>query len=140
MGRSVIYQGQITKMSVIQNPDSYKDKLLKLIPAEIVAAFLTLKGILDASPSGVNIQLFQWIVFGGLLILTPIIYKKIYGVKDTKQLVVTTFAFVIWAFSIGSPIDTFFMDASGMLSPAKGIVASLLLVFYSLIAPLLLTK
>ncbi len=119
--------------------DGYKEKLVKLIPAEIVGAYLTLKSILDTSPDIDSVTIIQWVIFAGLLVITPIIYNRIYGVKEFKQLMVTTFAFIIWAFTIGSPLDLFFTDLSGELSPLKGIIASVLLVFYSLITPLLLT-
>ncbi len=134
------YQAEKVAMDGIsaKETDSYKDKLLKLIPAEVVAGFLTLKGILDAA-AGVNgIVTLQWIVFIGLLILTPFIYRVIYHVKDMKQQIITTAAFVIWVFTIGGPLDRFFMDTTGTVMPIKGIIASVVIVFYSMLVPLLL--
>ena len=142
MARSIVYQSEMvagTEKSAARSgvADQYKDKLLKLIPAEIVAAYLTLKSLLD-SAGDANTTVLQWVVFGGLLVLTPVVYYRIYGVKEAKQLVVTTLAFLVWAFVIGSPLDSFFMDVTGTIAPIKGILASVILVFYSLTAPVIL--
>jgi hypothetical protein len=118
--------------------DSYKEKLLKLIPAEIVAAFLALKGLMDAAQQVPGVWTVQWIVFAGMLILTPLIYWKAYGVRDLRQHIITTVAFIVWVFTIGGPFDRFFLDSSGALLPIKGIIAGVILVFYSLLVPLLL--
>jgi hypothetical protein len=118
--------------------DGYKEKLLKLIPAEIVAAFMALKGLMDAAQQVPGIWTVQWIVFAGLLVLTPLVYWKAYGVRDPRQHILTSVAFIVWVFTIGGPFDRFFLDSSGALLPVKGIIASVILVFYSLLVPLLM--
>jgi hypothetical protein len=141
MGREIKYR--IEKRAGVTETtagelDSYKDKLLKLIPAEIVAAFLTLKGVLDAAQHVERIDLIQWIVFAGLLIFTPLFYRYVYKVKDVKQHLITALAFVVWVFTVGGPFDQFFLDTDGQLLPVKGILASILLVFFTLSVPLLM--
>lgn len=141
MGREIKYYSKsaagITGISAMDT-DPYKDKLLKLIPAEIVAAFLALKGVLDAAQNVNGIELIQWMVFTGLLIFTPLIYRYIYKVKDVKQHIITAFAFVVWVFTVGGPFDQFFMGSDGEILPVKGIIASIVLVFYTLAVPMLL--
>lgn len=141
MGREIrYYSKESAGMAAVSATklDSYRDKLLKLIPAEIVAAFLALKGLLDAAQNVDGIALIQWIVFAGLLIFTPLIYRFIYKVKDVKQHVLTILAFVIWVFTIGGPFDQFFQGPDGEILPIKGIIASIVLVFYTLAVPMLL--
>jgi hypothetical protein len=141
MGREIRYYSKKSMgMAAVSasNLDTYRDKLLKLIPAEIVAAFLALKGVLDAAQNVEGIALIQWIVFVGLLIFTPLIFRYIYRVKDVKQHVLTTLAFVVWVFTVGGPFDQFFTGPDGEILPIKGIIASILLVFYTLAVPMLL--
>lgn len=141
MGREIKYYSKRTVGTAslsAMDTDPYKDKLLKLIPAEIVAAFLALKGVMDAAQKVDGIELVQWIVFVGLLIFTPLIYRYIYKVKDVKQHVITAFAFVVWVFTVGGPFDQFFMGPDGDILPIKGIIASIVLVFYTLSVPMLL--
>jgi len=118
--------------------DDYKDKLLKLIPAEIIGAYLTLKSIIDSAAITEGTELIQWIVFALLLVLTPVTYIVIYKVKIFKQVAVTTFAFIIWVFTIGGPFDSLFTGSDGTILPLKGVIAGIILVFYSLIAPIFL--
>jgi len=142
MGREIIsaYSTGISgQPSATESLDKYKDKLLKLIPAEIVGAYLTLKSIIDSAAIEEGLLVLQWIVFGMLVILTPVIYVVIYKVKLPKQVVITTIAFVIWVFTVGGPFDYFFQYEGGIL-PIKGVIASILLVFYTLIVPVLLTE
>ena len=141
MGREII-SGYKTGISVqttaTADVDKYKDKLLKLIPAELVGAYLTLKSIIDSAAIEEGLLVLQWIVFGMLVILTPVIYVVLYKVKLPKQVVITTIAFVIWVFTVGGPFDYFFQYEGGIL-PIKGVIASIILVFYTLIVPVLLT-
>ena len=140
MGREISYYSKSsTSFAAGSNIklDTYRDKLLKLIPAEIVAAFLALKGVLDAAQNVEGIAIIQWIVFGGLLIFTPLIFRYLYKVKDVKQHVLTLLAFIIWVFNVGGPFDQFFLGPDGDILPIKGIIASILLVFYTLAVPML---
>lgn len=92
--------------------DSYFEKLLKYIPADIVAAFVALDGILK---EGGNDPLWlSWAVFGALLVLTPF---YICYIKTTPPGIVTaktfhwaasTFAFAVWVFALGGPFAVTF--------------------------------
>jgi len=118
----------------------YQDKLVKLIPTEIIGAYLTLAGILGyavqpqktiapgSDPgSTLNAKLIQ-IVFFVLLVLTPIYLKKISNVSNVTQLIVTTLSFVVWVYTLGGPFivwDWYYP-----------LVAPVILVLWSLILPL----
>lgn len=89
--------------------DDYPSKLMKYIPAETVAGFVTLNGLLGAVP-GITLGFF-WFVFVTLVLLT-----MGYAWSSTKykhlppaylQIAIQTVAFVIWVFSIGGPFAYF---------------------------------
>ena len=81
--------------------DVYLSKLVKLIPAEAIAAYLTLEGIIRsaANPWLKPILLTIALVIG--LIGTPLYLRKFYCIDKRKQLVLSTLAFGVWVFAIG---------------------------------------
>lgn len=83
--------------------DTYLSRLVKYIPAEIVAAYLFVKGFLPPDAP----RWVWWIVFGGLIALTVW-----YTLDATRrpglppaytQTVIAVLAFVVWTFAIGGP-------------------------------------
>ena len=110
--------------------DDKKTQLVKYIPAEIVALFIAITGILN-SATGLP-EIVHWIVFLGALLLTPLYVWR--ATRDEKlptamgQIVISTVAFVIWVFAIGGP----FVYLS-WYNPAYG---DLLLLFYTFVIPL----
>lgn len=86
---------------------SYFEKLLKLIPGDIVAGYTALAGMIatEAATSPV----LHWIIFGALLALTPAYtcYLKTDppGILPSKVFpcLAATFAFTAWVFALGGP-------------------------------------
>ncbi len=120
---------------VIDQPtfDDYKTRLLKLIPTEIIAAFVAvdslLKGNMEQLQTKNLYDISVWIVFGILLILTPVYLKKFTSVLSKSQLTLSTIAFVIWVMTIGGP----FFILWGNLT---FILGSILLILYTLVVPI----
>ena len=92
--------------------DSYFEKLVKYIPADIVAAFVALDGILK---QGGNDPLWlSWAVFAALTVLTPlyICYVKTtppgFITSKTFHWVASTVAFIVWVFALGGPFAVTF--------------------------------
>jgi len=101
------------------NPDDYKTKLLKYIPAETVTVYTTLAGIVvsvrEVYPA------WYWpglaIVFLIGLVGTPLILTRAYGMKweyKKWQIIITMVAYVLWVLSIGTfqeaiPVPSFIM-------------------------------
>ena len=121
----------------IRPNQQYKDKLLKLIPSEIVAAYMVIHGILHGPVAQAHtIQLGQadvtalvaWIVFAVLFILTPVYLARIQNVTQPGQLVLTTISFAVWVYTLGGPFQL-----AGWYHPQ---IASVLLVLWTLIIPL----
>ncbi|MBM4172076.1 MAG: hypothetical protein FJ214_09435 [Ignavibacteria bacterium] len=115
----------------IKEDQNYKDKLLKLIPSEIVAAYLVILGIL--SNEEITIQetnitvIVHWVVFGIILILTPVYLRKFQNVMKLSQLILTSLSFVVWSYSLGGPfaVSNFYHST----------IASILLILWTLAAP-----
>ena len=109
----------------IESTNSYKDVLLKLIPSEIVGAYVVIEGVIsDAS-------LTKWITTISamvLLCLTPFYLRRLYGVRSWKQVAFTTLSLPVWLYSIGGPFKYW-----NTHSPS---VASAALVLWCLLIPL----
>jgi hypothetical protein len=108
--------------------NDYKDRLVKLIPSEIITAYVTLKGLIYGAGVSGNKQLLLWIVFGILVILNPLYLYYITQVRKAGQIVFSSFAFVLWVLVIGGP----FTSILGF--PAE-YIGSILLVIYTLFIP-----
>ena len=108
--------------------NDYKDRLVKLIPSEIITAYVTLKGLISSAGVAGNKQLLLWIVFGILVILNPLYLYYITRVKKAGQIVFSSFAFVLWVMVIGGT----FANILGF--PAE-FLGSILLVIYTLFIP-----
>lgn len=108
--------------------DGYQDRLLKYIPADINAAWLALTGIIKSAAS-VPQTTVLWILFGILLILTPIwVWKQTSESRKPNavtQIVLSTGAFFVWVFALGDPFTS--------LSFYQPVYGSILLILYTLI-------
>jgi hypothetical protein len=108
--------------------DTYFDRVVKYIPADIIAAWTTATGLI-ASATNVPSKLLSWIVFSVGLILTPWwIYKQTNKPPlpaARTQILIGTLAFAVWVFALGGP----FKDL-GFYRPLYG---SLLLMLFTLI-------
>lgn len=111
-------------------PSDFKDRLVKLIPSEIVTAYMTLQGLISGQVN--NKFLYTWIVFACLLILTPLYIKFISGVNKIGQISFTTIAFIIWVMASGG-FKILFPDVPVF---ADNFLGSLILILYTLIIPI----
>jgi hypothetical protein len=108
----------------IRDIQDYKDKLLKLIPSEIVAAYMILQGIIPEDSSRIG----TLVVGIALTILTPVYLNRIHNVKRTVQLVLTTISFIVWLYTLGGPFR-----AWGIY---QAWIGSVILIIWTLIIPL----
>ena len=110
-------------------PDSYVEGLLKLVPAEIVAVWVTIRSVMDSAnhtPSWL-----PWVAFAILIVLTPFYMQRVAKVSKNKQIVITTVALLVWAYSLGGiPFATL---ASPWYEP---IYAAVLLPLYTFAVPI----
>jgi hypothetical protein len=114
--------------------DTYFDKIIKYIPADIVGAWVTVTGLIDID-KGVNApnQILLWIVFVVGTVLTAIWTLKQTSVKKKPpaitQTVISTGAFIVWVFALGGPF--------AKLEFYRPLYGSLLLILYTLIVALI---
>ena len=88
--------------------DGYMDRVIKYIPADIVAAWLFLEGVIlsDDEPD----ETLLWVVFAVLVPITLLwTYRR--TAKPGKppawtQTAIAAAAFVVWVFAIGGPFAT----------------------------------
>jgi hypothetical protein len=113
------------------SPDTYKDRLLKYIPAEVVALYLTLHGSAAAARDTIPQAPVQWAIFAILLAATPLYTLRITkipgAVPAKRQAGIAMGAFLVWVFALGGPFT--------QLSWYQGIYGTLLLPLYTFFVP-----
>jgi len=125
----------------VNSTQPYSDKLVKLIPSEIIGAYMVLSNILGYTAGNMQASVRPYpvtesdlkpillqVVFFVLLILTPVYLKKISRVNNVTQLMVTTVSFIIWVYTLGGPFIVWGIYYS--------IIGSVVLVLWSVIIPL----
>ena len=108
--------------------NDYKDRLVKLIPTEIITAYVTLKGLINGSGVEGNKSLLLWIVFGILVIINPLYLCYVTQVKKPGQILFSSLAFILWVMVIGGTFTT-------ILGFPAEFIGSILLVIYTLFIP-----
>lgn len=140
MSRTVITQkdlpdvfkgGGVPRPAQTLRPDNYVEGLLKLIPAEIVAVWITIRSVMGSAhnlPSWL-----PWFAFAILIILTPLYLRRVAKVSKNKQIVLTTVALLVWTYSLGGiPFATL---PSPWYDP---IYAAVLLPLYTFAVPIMM--
>ena len=118
--------------------DSYASKVVKLVPVEIISVYLfVFNGIRLLGQKPGDFWVIQWIAFVLILLITPFYLRKIAGIRAIKQIAFCTLTFIVWAFSMGSPIDGFFADGS-RINPQ--VLGGIFLPIYSLAIPIFFPK
>ena len=134
MGRQVIYREAMRGQSPAAAPsqERYDEKLLKLIPAETVAVYLSLQGVLlssmGAPAEAQRLNAWLWVIFVVMLVLNGLYLRKVQNVTDYKQHAILATAFVVWVFTMGGPFRN--------LSFYEPFMGSLLLTLYTFVVPL----
>ena len=115
--------------SPTRSADDYRTRLLTYIPADVVAAWVFLDRILHVDPIGA--PTLHWIVFGVVLVLTPLWtwYATETPAFPVSRVLTSTVAFAVWVFALGGPFVRL-----GWYTP---MLAAVLLVLYTLAAPLI---
>ncbi len=132
MGRRVITSQMQSAGQPSGTVDTYTDKLIKYIPADIVAGWTAVSGLIagrDADQQGTLL----WVVFLVALVITPLWISRVTGRSGMKpattQIVISTVAFVVWVFALGGPFAG--------LSWYDPVYGSLLLIGFTFIVPII---
>jgi len=111
-------------------PNAYLDRLYKLIPTEITAAYVAIASLIDPVNNGYD---HLWVLpasYGVLQILVPIYMWRLQGVRDIAQLVVSSISFPIWAANASSIL------VSQKFSFMSGVTLGVVLILWTLVIPL----
>jgi hypothetical protein len=111
--------------------DTYFDKVVKYIPADIVGAWVAVTGLVS-SAGGIDRQTVLWVAFGIGLILTAWWTLKQTALPGRPpaitQAIISTSAFAVWVFALGGPFQHV---------PGQPLYGSLLLILYTLVVALI---
>jgi hypothetical protein len=131
------YETKIVTMGVVpegtttsKDFNEYLTKVSMLVPAEVIAGYLTMFGLVGAIKNSAVQVAFYWVVFAAGLFLTPVYMNKVATVDKPKQkhIIVSTIAFIIWAYvTTGQTLSN--TIAPNIYDQA---IASILLVLFSL--------
>lgn len=83
----------------VLDTNSYSERLLKLVPAEWVSAYVAIKGLLD-SDTGAASSSYFWVIGIQVLVL-PLYLRFALNIQSWSQTWVTCVSFLIWVFSLG---------------------------------------
>lgn len=140
----------------IKESDNYLEKIIKYIPAEIVAAYTALTGYLSVKPNTdipSHYKSYYLMVFFVLLIVTPVwTYFAVIDNNDPPDPTIrkkkayfhsgiATVAFVIWIYALGNDLlkallcrcNVTSCDNCGIYSPILG---SIILIIFTILTPL----
>jgi hypothetical protein len=97
--------------------DGYFDRLFKYIPAELVAGYIFVLGVVKQLTDAGEIRVFQWSLFAIFCILTPLYLWRVQKVHKIQQHVISILSFVVWVFALGGPFAL-----SGWYNPVYGAI------------------
>ncbi len=138
MGRSIVTAGAIAPSAATRGGpnedfapaakavDGYADRLVKLIPTEVIGVYFSMVTLLKHSKDTVA-EVVPWLVFAFGALATLFYLRVTLKVLDTRQLSLSVVAFCVWAFTIGEPFSHY--------AWYNGTYAGLLLIAYTFIAP-----
>ena len=93
---------RIIKNPPTAEPDNYREKVLKLIPTEVIGVYLAV----NAMVVGQTPEWVQWIVFAVCLPAVPLWLRYAQNVRSTLQIVLSSVSFVIWVMSTEGAFGT----------------------------------
>ncbi len=119
-----------------RSPDSYAERLLKLVPAEAIALYLAGRGVITGSPdpvAGLDPQsaLLGW----GILGLVIVVALRWWGTADRKlgespqigAVIVSAISYLVWIYSLGDSFKDY-----GVHDPKLG---GLLVIVWTFVVP-----
>jgi hypothetical protein len=83
--------------------DGYFDRLFKYIPAELVAGYIFVLGVVNQLTDAGEIRMFQWLLFIVFCTLTPLYLWRLQKVMKVQQHIISLLSFVVWVFALGGP-------------------------------------
>ncbi len=127
MRRIVSTQRQTTQGADV---DTYFDRIIKYIPADIVGAWVAIMGLISGNNASSTVL---WIMFIIMVAITAAwTYKQTrtpFMPPAVTQIIVSTLSFAVWVFALGGPFAT--------LPWYRAFYGSLALIVYTLVIGLI---
>jgi len=95
--------------------DEYLDRLFKYIPAELVAGYIFVLGVVKQLSDAYITIVIHWILFVIFCILTPLYLWRVQKILKIQQHVISLLSFVVWVFALGGPFALY-----GWYNPVYG--------------------
>ncbi len=132
MGRSIVNEAATSGATTRGGPvvgapsgaDGYGDKLLKLIPAEVIALYMAMDGVIN--DNGDNSTFLTLLVFGIGIFATWFYLKIFLKVDNYPQIIISMLAFAIWAINIGHGFQQ-----EALVKPSYAALALLVFTFFA---------
>lgn len=83
--------------------DKYVDRLFKYIPAELIAGYIFVLGVVERLTNTGEIRIFHWLLFLIFCVLTPLYLWRVQKVLKIQQHIISLLSFVVWVFALGGP-------------------------------------
>jgi hypothetical protein len=113
----------------VLKPDDYSSRLLKLIPAEVIAVFVTIDGVVRTGQRRVPPELY-WAVFIFLIVVTFFYVLRVTRLPglppSRRQAALASLSFAVWVFAIGGP---FAYSKASWYDPVYGAILLPLYIF-----------
>jgi hypothetical protein len=139
MGRRIVTTTQLESLSPLESvqvqADGYFDKVIKYIPGDIVAGWTTLLGLTGgvgtaaSGIGGIPPLVFLLLLIAFIALTAWWTHRQTTDFKAgpaRTQIIVSTVAFLVWAFALGRPFDQLL---PGLYNPQ---VAAAILIIYTL--------
>ena len=83
--------------------DGYQERLVKYIPADVIALYLAIEGVLKTAGAQVPVGAIRWVVFILLLPATWLYLSRVARISKRQQIQISVVSFAVWVFSLGGP-------------------------------------
>ena len=117
-------------------PDTYFDRIVKYVPADVVAAWTAVAAAVKGAGASVSASTVLWMCFIFGVIITPFWVLKQTDAdgkpKAYTQVLVATIAFIVWVFALGEPFSS--------LPFYNGLYGTLAIIGFTLISGLIVPK
>jgi hypothetical protein len=139
MGRRVVTG--VRQTTGEEHVDSFAARVVKYIPADVVAAWVTVSSLIASPPAagaapnaaaGARDSTIQWVVFVIFLVLTAFWTWRTTQAPNAPpaktQILVSTISFAVWVFGLGGPFTSL------ELVRAKPAIGGVALIIWTLVA------
>lgn len=105
MSRQIIGKPRIGPSDPSVQTDNYADRIIKMIPADIVAVYLACNTAVQQFKGAYH---WYWYVFLIILLLTPFYLIRVLEIKHWVQIVLMCISFTLWTMTIEHPFVKLF--------------------------------